>query len=231
MIQELLSIFKSESPLKAVTAQFSEMLETSLELSKKAGDLYFSESITPEQRTALQKQDVSINKAQRRIRKKVIIHLSMEGTRADLPYCLLIISLVKDVERIGDLGKELAGLAAIESAPLPEGPLVDELKEIRSGIETDYQAVIKTLLAADRERAIELIECGKDTVARCDQLIIKTAHSGYSSDIVVKLVMAIRFYQRIAGHVLNLLSSVVVPLHKLDYYDEDDIAKARKKMT
>ena len=28
----------------------------------------------------------------------------------------------------------------------------------------------------------------------------------------------------VLGHVLNVLSSVVMPLHKIDYYDEDEIA-------
>ena len=35
------------------------------------------------------------------------------------------------------------------------------------------------------------------------------------------LVLATRYYKRIGGHVLNVLSSVVMPLHKVDYYDED----------
>jgi hypothetical protein len=34
-----------------------------------------------------------------------------------------------------------------------------------------------------------------------------------------------RYYKRIGGHVLNILSSVVMPLHKIDYYDEDEIAR------
>ncbi len=35
-----------------------------------------------------------------------------------------------------------------------------------------------------------------------------------------------RSYKRISGHVLNVLSSVVMPLHKIDYYDEDEVAGA-----
>jgi hypothetical protein len=37
--------------------------------------------------------------------------------------------------------------------------------------------------------------------------------------------MGARFYKRIAAHVLNVLSSVVMPLHKLDYYDEKRLAE------
>jgi hypothetical protein len=36
--------------------------------------------------------------------------------------------------------------------------------------------------------------------------------------------MGTRFYKRLGAHVLNVLTSVVMPLHKLDYYDEKEIA-------
>ena len=39
------------------------------------------------------------------------------------------------------------------------------------------------------------------------------------------LVLCARYYKRIGGHALNVLSAVVMPLHKVDYYDEDEIAE------
>jgi len=138
MLQELLTIFRSKSPLQNMAARFEEMLSLSLEMIRKAGNLYFSESITPEERTALQKQDVRVNKLQRKIRKQVIVHLSMPGNQTDLPYCLLLMSLVKDVERIGDYAKELADLVNLCEGPLPDDQLLAELKEIRAGVESDY---------------------------------------------------------------------------------------------
>ncbi len=230
MLKELLSFFRAESPLKAVTDNFSEMLGICLENIQTAGDLYFSESISHEQRTALQKADVRVNKLQRRIRKQVILHLSIDGNKADLPYCLLVVNLVKDLERIGDYAKELGDLIDLTSEPYPADALLAEFKELRAGVETDFQGAISVLHESNRERAIELIDCGKDTLIRCDQLINRIASSSYSSAVAVSLALGARYYQRIAAHVLNLLSSVVVPLHKLDYYDEKDIARAEKKM-
>ena len=31
----------------------------------------------------------------------------------------------------------------------------------------------------------------------------------------------VRHYKRVAAHLLNVLSGIVMPLHKLDYYDEE----------
>lgn len=230
MLQELLSLFRTESPLLALTENFSEMLTLSLENIKKAGDLYFAQTITPEERTRLQKQDVRINKLQRKIRKQVIVHLSMPSNTADLPYCLVLHSLVKDVERVGDYAKELADLINLSDDELPEEAALAELKEIRAGVESDLEGAIQVLKDAQRERAIELIDCGRDTVGRCEQLIDNIAYTGYKSGAVASMVLAARFYSRVAGHTLNMLSSVVMPLHKLDYYDEKDIAKAEKKL-
>jgi phosphate transport system protein len=230
MLQELLSLFRTESPLKALTENFSEMLTISHDNVKKAGSYYFAQTLTPEERSALKKADIRVNKLQRKIRKQVIFHLSMESNTSDLPYCLLLTSLVKDVERIGDYAKEIADLIKLSDDVLPEDPLLAEFKEIRSGVETDFGGAIEVMSDTNRERAIELIECGKDTVERCEQLISKLAKTSYSSGITVSLTLGVRYYQRIAEHVLNLLSSVVMPLHKLDYYDEKDIAKAEKKL-
>ena len=34
------------------------------------------------------------------------------------------------------------------------------------------------------------------------------------------MVLGTRYYKRIESHLLNILSGVVMPLHKLDYYDD-----------
>jgi hypothetical protein len=36
-------------------------------------------------------------------------------------------------------------------------------------------------------------------------------------------VLLTRFYKRIAAHLSNVLSAVVMPLHKLDYFDEREV--------
>ena len=51
-------------------------------------------------------------------------------------------------------------------------------------------------------------------------MLFKGVISWYGARDAAAVVMGTRFYKRIAAHVLNVLSSVVMPLHKLDYYDE-----------
>ena len=228
MLRELLSIFRAEPPLSAMGENFAKMLRLTHELTVDAGAMFFEKTVSAEERTRIYRRDVEVNKLERTIRKQVIAHLSIGGNTPDLPYCLLLMSLVKDVERIGDYAKNLSEVNEIHRDPLPTDDITAELREIRSGIESAFAATWDVFSTSARERAVEMIQQGRDLTHRCDVLIERIAHSDYNASTAVAIVLATRYYKRVAAHVLNVLSSVVMPLHKLDYYDEREVAAAKE---
>ena len=221
MLRELLSIFRADNPLHAMAASFKEMLQLTCGMTLSAGGICFGEKTLAEDRTQIYQDDVRVNKLEREIRKQVVAHLSIPGNTPDVPFSLLLMSLVKDVERLGDYAKNLAEVVDIRSAPLPKDATVQELQEIRRGVENSFQVAAEVFTSSNRERAIELIHQGRDVAHRCDALVRRISQSGYDASTTTVLVLATRYYKRIGGHVLNVLSSVVMPLHKVDYYDED----------
>jgi phosphate uptake regulator len=223
MLRELLSIFRADRPLADMGANFSEMLRLTHQMTLQAGVLFFGDSQEPTERTEIYKTDVQVNKLERTIRKQVIAHLSLQGTSASLPYCLLLMSLVKDVERIGDYAKNLSEVREYHPNPLPDDEIAAELREIRARVELTFDRTAEVFPASDREGALELTREGRVLTHRCDALVEKIARSEYGARSATAMVMGTRFYKRIAAHLLNVLSSVVMPLHKLDYYDEAEI--------
>ena len=223
MFQELLSVFRSNDPLRAMSNGFSEMLTLCYEMTLSAGEMLVNGPASAQERTALYRRDVRVNQLERQIRKQVVAHLSLPGNRPDVPYSLLLISLVKDVERIGDYAKNLTEINDILSGTLPEGEIALELLEIRRDVEESAKALSVVFASSDRGRATELIRQRRDAAHRCDALIIRIARSDYDARKATALALATRYYKRIGGHVLNVLSSIVMPIHKVDYYDEDDL--------
>jgi phosphate uptake regulator len=220
MLRDLLSIFKSSNPLKARGDNFAEMLRLSHELTIKAGAMYFDKSAVPEDRTWVYERDIEINKLERLIRKQVIAHVSLGGNAASLPYCLALMSLVKDVERVGDYAKNLAEVVDVSPGPFPEDDNTEELREIRNGVERIFAATAHVVDDSDDARAMELIHQGRDISRRADTLVARIARGDYDASTATGLVLGTRYFKRIGAHALNVLSSVVMPLHKLDYYDE-----------
>ncbi len=227
MLRELLDIFRTNDPLRAMGAAFAKMFTITREMTVSAGEMAFEGRASPEARTNIYQHDVQVNQLERTIRKQVVAHLTVPGNRADVPYCLLLMSLVKDVERLGDYAKNLSEVPDFRPEPLPDGEFTHELGEIRQGIESAYELALGVFTEANQGRAVELIRQGRDIAHRCETLIAQVGRSSYDASTTTALVLTARYYKRISAHVLNILSSVVMPLHKLDYHDEDEIPVAR----
>jgi phosphate uptake regulator len=202
---------------------FARMLHITHEMTLTAGGIYFGKKVTPGDRTQLYEQDVEVNQLERTIRRQVVAHLAFKGNIPDVPYCLLLMSLVKDVERLGDYAKNLSEVVDIWPEKLPDDEIKQELLEIRRGVEEAFQSSAEVFAASDEERALVFIRQGRDIAHRCETLLQRIASGSCEAGVTAAQVLGTRYYKRIGGHVLNILSSVVMPLHKIDYYDEDEI--------
>jgi phosphate uptake regulator len=201
------------------------MLQITYEMTVDAGKIYFGKTATPGDRTRLYEQDVEVNQLERTIRKQVVAHLSFPGNIPDMPHCLLLMSLAKDVERLGDYAKNLSEVIDIWPEKLPDDEIRQELLEICHGVEEAFRSAAEVFSFSDEERALIYIHQGRDIAHRCDALLQRVASGSCEAGVTAAQVLGARYYKRIGGHVLNVLSGVVMPLHKVDYYDEDEIAK------
>lgn len=225
MLRELLTLFRSDDPIARMGQSFSEMLDLARDLTVAAGVYYFDTPPTRDERTAVYRQDVQLNKLQRRLRKQVITHLTLSTVPTDAAYGLLLMSLVKDVERIGDYCKNLVEVYDEGGGPLPDDQNVAELRELRATVEEALVEVSKVFSKSDAPTALDLIRHGREVNRRCDMLVTRIAQGPYDAATTTTLVLGTRYYKRIQSHLLNVLSGVVMPLHKLDYYDEDALAE------
>ncbi len=135
MLRELLSILRSNDPLRAMGDNFTRMLQITNEMIVEAGDIFFGKKALPSDRTRIYEQDQEVNQLERTVRKQVVAHLTFKGNSPDMPHCLLLMSLVKDVERLGDYAKNLSEVMDIWDDPIPDDEIRQELLEIRHGVE------------------------------------------------------------------------------------------------
>jgi phosphate uptake regulator len=220
VLRELISIFQDKDPLAEAGESFARMLRLTQEMNFAAGEIFFGERREKTQRERIYERDTEVNALEQKIRRWVMTHLSVPGSNADLPYSLLLISLVKDVERLGDYAKNLSEIVDIRPDPLPDGPALVELMMIRRRVELSFQSSADVFEGSRKEEAAELIKQARETARRCDQLISEIGHSDYDAATTTAFILGTRYYKRIGAHVLNVLSSVVMPLDKVDYYDE-----------
>jgi hypothetical protein len=105
-------------------------------------------------------------------------------------------------------------------APLPDDDVVREFRQIRRGIESQLEDVPRIVEAADVRQAQAVEEHGREAIARLGLVIERLAVGGHTSGVVVKVGLGAHAYSRIQRQLMNLVSSLVTPLHLVDFYEE-----------
>ena len=109
MLKKFKELFGGQNLIEDAYDTTVTMLETDFEMFKAARHS-LRESETAELPIDVRKKDKQINKYEREVRRNVLTHLTVAGT-ANLVPGLVLVSIVIDVERIGDYTKNIVDLA------------------------------------------------------------------------------------------------------------------------
>jgi phosphate uptake regulator len=205
--------------LESVEAKVQTMLahsrhEFDLAMSALLGDV-----VPQDVNAELRSTDQKVNRLEREIRRELIVHASVFGG-IDSPAVLVYMSIVKDIERVGDYAKNLLDLA-LDGANF--GELQEEREWRRLAMELSRYIADggEAFRVRDARRARTLRERGDTLLDLFDDRVsalIKAADPGPQA---VARALAYRYVKRVVAHLMNLLSAVIVPLDQLDYFDED----------
>jgi phosphate transport system protein len=207
------------STIDEVEKTLVEMMHNARQNYEDAMDAVFGGGTSKSTKKGLKKTDREINLAQQKVRRDLMMHASVSPT-VDLAETLAYMSVVKDVERVGDYAKNLYDLAKF-GADFTAADDFEYLSEYRDRVGRFICDAIDVFETHDADGARELIATGDTYFDKFDENV-KTAFNstGPASDAVAR-TLYFRFLKRITAHVMNLLTSLVAPIHRLDYYDED----------
>ncbi len=163
--------------------------------------------------------DTRVNQLEREIRRELLVHASVFGG-IDTPAVLLYMSIVKDIERVGDYAKNLVDLArdGANFAGVPDAAEWRRLSEEVSQLIADAGAAFGSRNGA---RARSLHARGDALLTLFDERVSALVREEDRGAQPVPRALAHRYLKRVVAHLMNLLSSVTMPLDRLDYFDED----------
>ncbi len=168
----------------------------------------------------LRATDKRVNEAEREIRRELVVHTSVHGGGEDAPVILVYMSIVKDIERIGDYAKNIYDIAA-EGVTLAGAPDHDQIVAYRDRISPMISEAGRIFVDEDVAAANELLAAADRMLDEFDALVVELMHSERPAAEAVPRALLYRYFKRTVAHLMNLLSAVVMPLDKLDYFDED----------
>lgn len=218
MLKELLTIFKKDTKLDQAYKRSFEMLDITREMFLEAKDSLRSSDSNKFDKPIFER-DKEINRYEREVRRDVFQHLTVSGTE-DLYSGLILVSIIIDIERVGDYTKNIFELAQNHPAKLKGGKFKEDLKNVEMAVEDTFVRVRKIFETADAVDAEELIQKYLWVNKLCDQRVIdyiKEADPKISSGDAVSLAMYFRYLKRINSHLRNIATSVCNPFDRIGF--------------
>jgi phosphate uptake regulator len=219
---ELIKAWRGANLLSKAMDEFVEMLEACLWMYQRAATSLWEETDVVEYKRAVREKDIQVNKMERRIRKKIIEHLAIHpGSGAS--QSLVLMSVVKDAERLGDYAKNMVEVSEYHTTYKDDNELIPLFKGIQAEIEEMFRRVRRAFRESDEKEGHRIIADMTLVTRKCDRLVEKILDfEGLSTRQAVCYALLARYYKRFAAHLGNIGTSLVVPAHKLDYFDEDE---------
>lgn len=167
--------------------------------------------------------DKKLNAFERDVRRKVMTHLSIVKA-GDLSSGLVLVSIVIDLERIGDYSKNIYDLAVSHPARLDAGPLEAEVKAIERLAEDHFERSMLAFKASDDVAARQLMDSYKADIsgacARIEARLVRGEIDLPAAEAVT-VALYLRFLKRISSHARNLVSAVANPFPRIGYKSKD----------
>jgi phosphate uptake regulator len=218
MLKELFDLFRRESQLSQAFERSREMLREDRQMFEEAMRS-LRERDDARLRMDIYAKDQLINAYEREVRRKVFTHLTLSGDK-DLNAGLVLVSVVIDIERIGDFTKNIVELALHHPKRLECGPFDEEVRKMETAVKTMFRLLLESLPDNDEAKAKEVMSEHWWISRKADDIITVLVEK---NDVIVPCSDAVttalylRYLKRISAHLMNVASSVVNPFDRIGF--------------
>ena len=216
MFAWLKSLGQQDEGLEQIQSEFLQMLEDGRHIFDASSNTLLGGTNPSVIHDDLFDTDKRINKTEQLIRRQMVVHGAIHGSQT-FPALLVFMSLIKDAERIGDFAKNIYELASWQ--PYLGGPeTLNDMANLKNRISKLLIKARNLYQAQDTQGAKGFLDEVDEYKRLCDKKVqefMKVKDENMSG-----CVLTYRFYKRILSHLGNIISSVIMPIDKLDYRPE-----------
>ena len=223
MIKDLIKIFKGESLLDKAYKQSYKMFDITKDMFIE-GTTSLRQRDHGKLKSTIYDQDLAVNKFEQKVRKNVFKHLSSSGT-VDIYSGLVLVSVIIDLERLGDYTKNIVDLAKNHPKKLKGGQYEEDLNKIENAISKSYGVDKEAFLYGNADLASNFLAEFDWVNKLCNTHILNYVEEKDKTvkgcDAVI-LALYYRYLKRINSHLRNIASSVVNPFDKIGFYNKNN---------
>jgi phosphate transport system protein len=200
--KNVLSLFRKDDLYTQALAESHQMLDIDLKMFEASVESLrrYDDGTMPVDVYAMDKQ---VNRFERDVRRKVMTHLTVSGP-ADVASGLVLVSVVIDIERIGDYAKNIYDLARWHPRRLDAGSLEAEVSDIETRVADLFRQMVDAFKASDVDKARRSCSSTRRSSRRLRAAghahRLRARSPTCRRRYAATLVLYIRYLKRIAAH-------------------------------
>jgi phosphate transport system protein len=221
MFRRLFGIWGGRSLLGEAFDDFNDILEEAKGLFDKVTDILLGKVNAGTFAQELLTRDNKINGLERAVRTKIIEYLTFEP-EGDRPAALVLFSVVKDAERLGDFCKDMMELAGHFRTNTEHGQYREPFLKMETQLEDMFAKAQRAFLESDARLAREVVATKSTVKHECSDLLARImADRELDSEAAASFALLVYYFKRVGAHLFNIASSVLVPLADIGHYKVD----------
>ena len=220
MTSEIFKMLRGKSLIKKALDEFISMIADCGYLYDEAWKILITEKSIEHIPQYFYNKDIEVNEQEKRIRKLLFEHLSI-NPRHDLSGALILMSLVKDAERIGDYSKNLLEAGILYRGNIKGMNFFNRLEVNQKRIADNFPILKKAFQESDEKLAKQILNSYTPIKRECDKVLNDIFEEKLSPNEAVVAALLTRYFKRINSHMSNIASGIVYPLDEIDFVTGD----------
>ena len=216
MIAQIVAAFRAHATLRTAFEIYNSMMEDVKRIYALAMSALQGKEPVEAVRDKLYALDREVNEKERTVRRALVNHLALRAGQ-DAPACLVLMSVVKDAERLGDYCKNMFEVAEMFGQSLAEGRYMTPLVEISEEIETLIGRTGEAFIESQPDIAQSVVHESHTIASECDMILKQLIQDDLPTQKAVAYSLLSRYLKRLARHLGNIASSVLVSVDEIDF--------------
>ncbi len=212
MFADVWKFWKKETLIDKAQEEVEKMLDIAKNMFKIAMGILLDMEKTE---SNIYKMDRGLNAIQMDVRRKILEHLSINPAM-DITASLVLITIVIDIERLGDYSKNVIDLTPKINKKLT-GTYFDEIRVLKNDLEPLFDETIKVIREMNKDAGKAEMQKCTEIATNCENFLKELSGDDLTVHDAIFATLLLRYLKRIASHLKNVASSVVNPFTRLGY--------------
>jgi phosphate uptake regulator len=220
MTRHIFNIFRGSPLIKQAINLLLDMITTDENLYNEAWRVLSTDDNIDHIPQSFYDEDIKVNNYEKEIRRILLEHLSAHP-RYDISGSLVLMSLVKDAERIGDYSKNIFEAGILYQGTIKDIMFYERLVPTQKMISDSFPVLWKAFKTSNDKLAKEILRNYTYIKRDCDKILSELFKQNVSTNEAVVTAMLSRYFKRINSHISNIASGIIYPLNEIDFVRGD----------